>query len=122
MTTFIISLITSAIVLVGGCYGWILFRLARAIKITNSNVDEIIEKALVICQNPDSAVAEKQKWLLAMVRSGLTEEYYLVLEVARSSLKIMMKRTKNPFEHMSLIQVQMCLSEMQLKLSDFDDD
>lgn len=122
MFTFIISLAISAIVLVGGLYVRILFRLARALKVTGSDVNEVINKALVICQNPDSAAMEKQKWLLSMVKTGKANEYYLVLEVARSSLKMMMRKTKNPFQHGSLIQALMCLSEMQLKLSDFDDD
>lgn len=122
MMTFIIALLISAVLLVGGLYVRILFRLTRALQITGSDVDVIINKAFLICGNPDSAKEEKQKWLIAMIRSGMAKEYYLVLEVVMGSLKMRMRKTKNPFEIGSLIQAQMCLSEMQLKLSDFDDD
>ena len=122
MFTFIISLIIAAVLLVGGAYCWILIRMVRALQVTGSDVSKIIEKAFLICSNPDSVKEEKQKWLLSMIKTGMVNEYYLVLEVARSQLKLRMRKTKNPFEAGFLIQAQMCLSEMQLKLSDFDDD
>ena len=119
--TFIIALVVSAIILVGGLYCRILFRLWKALQNTGSNVDVLIEKTFSICQSQNSA-AEKQKWLLAMVKSGRAEDYYYALEVAKSQLKMRVRRTKNPFEIGSLIQAQICLSELQYKLCDFMDD
>lgn len=120
MFTFIIALVVSAFILVGGLYCRILFRLWKALQVTGSNVDALIEKTFSICQSQNS-VMEKQKWLLTMIKSGKAEDYYYALEVAKSQLKMRVKRTKNPFEVGPLLQAQMCMSELQSKLCDFMD-